>query len=158
MGETVAVPIPSVIDFTLERNTGAAWGMFGDMTGVLSIVSIAVCVLAVFYMMLTPKLPLVGVIGLSFVVAGGIGNAIDRIAQGYVIDFIKPTFIDFPVFNVADIGVTCGVVLFIVALIVEWARDSKRASGASAAAEDADGLRDPKPASGKNAKSLEGDD
>lgn len=50
-------------------------------------------------------------------VAGGIGNCIDRLTTGYVVDFIRFTFVDFPVFNVADICVTCGVILFLVAII-----------------------------------------
>ena len=50
--------------------------------------------------------------------AGGIGNAIDRFAQGFVIDFIEFSFMDFPVFNVADIGVTCGFVILIIGFIL----------------------------------------
>lgn len=65
-----------------------------------------------------------GALGLSLVVAGGIGNAIDRFTLGYVVDFIEPVFIDFPVFNVADIGVTCGVALFIASLIIEMLKAS----------------------------------
>ncbi len=59
---------------------------------------------------------------MALVVAGGLGNAIDRFTLGYVVDFIEPVFIDFPVFNVADIGVTCGFVLFVVAMILAYRR------------------------------------
>ena len=52
------------------------------------------------------------------VVAGGIGNAVDRFANGFVTDFIEFSFIDFPVFNIADIGVTCGFALLIIGIIV----------------------------------------
>ena len=70
------------------------------------------------------------------VVAGGIGNAIDRFSQGYVVDFIDLAFMDFPVFNVADIGVTCGFVLFLVALVMEWRHeDALRAKEGSGGAE-----------------------
>ena len=48
---------------------------------------------------------------MAMVAGGAIGNAIDRLAFGFVTDFIATTFIDFPVFNVADIGITLGVVL-----------------------------------------------
>ena len=58
-------------------------------------------------------------------VAGGLGNALDRLTLGYVIDFIEPVFINFPVFNVADIGVTCGVVIFIVGLYLEHRRAAR---------------------------------
>ena len=50
--------------------------------------------------------------------SGGLGNAFDRFAQGYVIDFIDFTFIDFPVFNIADIGVTCGFVLLVIGYLL----------------------------------------
>ena len=51
--------------------------------------------------------------------AGGIGNMIDRIYRGTVIDFIEPTFVNFAVFNVADIFVTCGAAIIIIYLIVD---------------------------------------
>ena len=57
-------------------------------------------------------------IGLGLVIGGGIGNAIDRFALGYVVDFIDLSFMDFPVFNIADIGVTCGLALFLIGWIV----------------------------------------
>lgn len=57
-------------------------------------------------------------IGLGLVIGGGIGNAIDRFVLGYVVDFIDLSFMDFPVFNIADIGVTCGLALFLIGWIV----------------------------------------
>ena len=50
--------------------------------------------------------------------SGGLGNAIDRFSQLYVVDFIDFTFIDFPIFNVADIGVTCGFVLLVIGYLL----------------------------------------
>ena len=64
-------------------------------------------------------------------VAGGIGNAIDRFTLGFVVDFIEPTFIDFPIFNIADIGVTCGIILFIVSLLIHERTEAKRAARGS---------------------------
>ena len=54
---------------------------------------------------------------IGIVVAGGIGNAIDRFVTGYVVDFICFDFIDFPVFNIADIGVTCGVLILVTLMM-----------------------------------------
>ena len=59
-------------------------------------------------------------LGAALVVAGGLGNAFDRFMLGYVVDFINLTFIDFPVFNIADIGVTCGFVLAAIAFLFFW--------------------------------------
>lgn len=119
VGQTVGSPIPGVVDFTLVHNTGGAWGMLGDATVVLGVVSVVVCVVAVVYVAALPDNSLLSVVGLSLVVAGGLGNVIDRFALGYVVDFIEPVFIDFPVFNVADIGVTCGIALFLISMFVD---------------------------------------
>ena len=126
LGAQIAGPFFGILDFTLVHNTGAAWGIFSDMTALLAVLSILVCILAALYLFVFAPLssPLAAV-GLSLVFAGGIGNAIDRLCNYYVIDFIRPVFIDFPVFNIADIGVTCGCVLFIVALVIDWARQGR---------------------------------
>lgn len=121
-GELLAPGIPGVLDLRLVHNTGGAWGVLGDMTAVLGVVSLVVCALIVAYLFwLAPDTPTLGAVGLALVFAGGVGNAIDRFARGYVVDLIEPTFINFPVFNVADIGVTCGLALFAVALgVAAW--------------------------------------
>lgn len=109
--------------FTLVHNTGAAWGMFGNSTFVLGITSSIVCVLIVIAFAFWEKLAghapsALETLALSLVCSGGLGNAIDRFSQLYVVDFIDFTFIDFPVFNVADIGVTCGFVLLVVGYLL----------------------------------------
>lgn len=116
--QTVGSVVPGselgLIRFHLVHNTGAAWGMFGDSTWMLGVLSLVVCVALVVYLfILMPKSSYGETIGLALVFAGGIGNAIDRFVRGYVVDFIETTFIDFPIFNIADIGVTCGFVIFI---------------------------------------------
>nr|WP_165173523.1 signal peptidase II [Adlercreutzia sp. ZJ242] len=125
-GELIAGPFAGVFQLRLVHNTGAAWGMFGDMTFALGVLAVVVCGALLAYAAATARTSsLVMNVGLALVFAGGIGNALDRFALGYVVDFIEPVFIDFPVFNVADIGVTCGVVLVFAALALEW-RQEKR--------------------------------
>ncbi len=128
--------------FRLVHNTGMAWGMFGDSTFALGILSCVVCVAILAAFLLWPRfaghrLTALEAVGLSLVFAGGLGNAIDRFAQGYVVDFIDLTFMDFPVFNIADIGVTCGFVLVVAGWLLAdralAARD--RADGADAEGE-----------------------
>lgn len=122
-GELVAGPFAGIFDFRLVHNTGAAWGLFGDSTFALGVLACVVCVvLALYLLVIAPDSSLGTCCGIALVFAGGVGNAIDRFTLGYVVDFIEPTFIDFPVFNVADVGVTCGVVLFLLALALEWRR------------------------------------
>ena len=102
-----------------------AWGMLSDSTFFLGVTSVAVCLVLTGYLFATARrASLAQTLGISLVVAGGIGNAIDRFAQGYVVDFIDLVFMDFPVFNIADIGVTCGFVLFLAALLFAGNREN----------------------------------
>ncbi len=126
-GEPVTL-IPHVMDLSLVYNTGAAFSM-GEGRGTLfvlicAVICVASCVLAWREMDMPPAL----VATLGCICGGGIGNAIDRVVAGRVTDFFATTFMDFAVFNVADIFITCGV---IVAFIL-WCRwDAKREADAS---------------------------
>lgn len=132
VGEVITGPLLGLVRFHLVHNTGAAWGMFGDSTFLLGVMSLIVCVLLTVYLFFLVHRPnALQVVGVALVVAGGLGNAFDRFTLGYVVDFIEPVFIDFPVFNVADIGVTCGFVLFLVGVLLTWRRDDRAAAEAS---------------------------
>lgn len=110
--------IPGVLEFYYIQNRGAAFGIFQDGTFILGLISaIALCVLIFVYMRVPDEkkyLPLRLV--LIFIAAGAAGNLYDRITLQYVRDFIYFSLIDFPVFNVADIYVTCSV--FILAYLI----------------------------------------
>ncbi|WP_304853019.1 signal peptidase II [Adlercreutzia caecimuris] len=124
LGEVIAGPFLGLVQFRLAHNTGAAWGMFGDSTFALGVMSLLVCAALAAYLIATARRAnLVEVVGIALVVAGGLGNALDRFTLGYVVDFIDTTFIEFPTFNVADIGVTCGFVLFFVGMLWGMRRD-----------------------------------
>lgn len=105
------------ISFTLVHNLGAAFGMGQGATGVFVALAVAIIAVVVVWLAVGKEHSPLEVCALALVVAGGIGNLIDRLTTAYVVDFIKLNFIDFPVFNVADICVTCGVALFIVAIL-----------------------------------------
>lgn len=129
VGQQISGPYLGIFQFTLVHNTGAAWGIFGDSTAALAWFSVIVCVIViVFAFFLEPNLNLGCTIGLALVFAGGIGNAIDRFSQSYVVDFIDFSFMDFPVFNIADIGVTCGAVIFIVFYLIALRAEDKEAA------------------------------
>ena len=110
--------ISGVLEFYYIQNRGAAFGMFQSGTFILSLISLAaLIVLVVIYLMIPDDrkyLPLRLV--LIFISAGAAGNLYDRITLKYVRDFIYFSLIDFPVFNVADIYVTCSV--FILAFLI----------------------------------------
>ena len=113
----VTGPDFGLVDFTLVHNAGAAFGM-GQGSGIIFIaIALVITVAVIVWLAVGKHHGVLGVAGLALVVAGGIGNCIDRLTTGYVVDFIRFTFIDFPVFNVADICVTCGVVLFLIAVV-----------------------------------------
>lgn len=133
VGEVITGPLLGLVRFHLVHNTGAAWGMFGNSTFLLGVMSLIVCVLLTAYLFFLAHRPsALQVVGVALVVAGGLGNAFDRFTLGYVVDFIEPVFIDFPVFNVADIGVTCGFVLFLVGVILSWRHEDRLAEEAAA--------------------------
>lgn len=131
LGEHIGGPYGGLFQFTLVHNTGAAWGIFSGSTFMLGLFSVALSIAgAVLVVEFARRSNWVFVLGGSLVVAGGIGNAVDRFALGYVVDFIRLSFIDFPVFNIADIGVTCGFALVIIAVMFFW-RDGAPAAPAS---------------------------
>lgn len=121
-GEPVTL-VPGVMDLNLVYNTGAAFSL-GEGGGPLFVVlaaAILVAGLVVAWRRADVPLPLL--LAVAAVAGGGAGNAIDRVALGAVTDFFKTTFVDFAVFNVADIFVTCGVVL---AVVLYWRWDLAR--------------------------------
>lgn len=109
--------IPYVLNFCYVENRGAAFGILKDHRWVFMSVSVILIVLLVIMLKntnITHKLFLTSV---AMILGGGIGNMIDRIFVGYVVDFLKVTFIDFPVFNIADSAVVVGTVLLAVYFI-----------------------------------------
>lgn len=100
--------IPHVLELTHVQNTGAAFSILADHTWVLALTSaVVVCAMAVALWKKALRHPL-GVLPAVMVMAGGIGNLIDRVAFGSVTDMFRTLFMDFPVFNVADICITVG--------------------------------------------------
>jgi len=103
----------NVFSFRLIYNTGASFGIFHNHTLALTIFSIlGMLAIGVFYFLLpkTKKMRWMRLM-LAMIIAGGIGNIIDRIVFGKVTDMLSFDLINFPVFNVADIGVTCGAIV-----------------------------------------------
>jgi len=103
--------IPGVIGLRFVRNTGAAFSLGEGFSGAFIALAVAVIVAMTAYLARTRLVSRVEVAGLAMVAGGAVGNAIDRAAFGYVTDFFATEFMDFAVFNVADIGITVGVVV-----------------------------------------------
>ncbi|MBD5806696.1 signal peptidase II [Limosilactobacillus walteri] len=110
--------IPGIIELTNLRNTGAAWSLFeGQQTFFTIITIIAIIVIGYFIWHYRRNVSML--VGLALIMAGTIGNFIDRATQGYVVDMFETTFISFPVFNIADMCLTIGVLWLIVCILRE---------------------------------------
>lgn len=130
LGEAIGGPYAGLFQFTLVHNTGGAWGVFSGSTAVLGAFSLVIsAVVAVGAVVFARRSTWLLTLGAALIAAGGIGNAIDRFAQGYVVDFIEFSFMQFPVFNIADIGVTCGLVLLVIAAVFFWKGEDAPAAG-----------------------------
>ena len=110
MGQSAPL-LPGVVQLTRLHNTGAAWSSFSGKTGLLAIVTI-VLMLAVAWLLVKKivRHPL-GVTAGVRILGGGIGNVIDRVCRGYVVDMFDLQFISYPIFNLADCFVVVGVIL-----------------------------------------------
>ena len=107
--------IPGFFNLSLVFNRGAAWGMMQGRRFFFIGLTIAVCALLLVYLIKRRKeLPALPRIILALILAGAVGNLIDRIALGYVRDMIYFVLIDFPIFNVADSALTIGCVLLCI--------------------------------------------
>ncbi|MCR4840377.1 MAG: signal peptidase II [Lachnospiraceae bacterium] len=113
------VLIKDVLELRLLYNTGAAWSFMHDNTWFLTLFSILLSVILIVFIIKIPDKPHMTslVVLLSFIVSGAIGNMIDRIAMGKVTDFIYFKLINFPIFNVADIWVSCSTAVLVLLII-----------------------------------------
>lgn len=117
--------LPGILHFTYIENKGAAFGMLANNRWVFLVISSLAIIAFVFYIIkYKPQSPLLRV-SLSFVIGGGIGNMIDRCFRGSVVDMIEVEFIDFYVFNVADMFVCVGCGLMVLYMILEEIREAK---------------------------------
>ena len=117
--------IDKVLYFRYTENTGVAFSMFSDNRWVLvGITSVMLIVALAFFLSgkIKDKLEL---FALSLIIAGGVGNLIDRLSLGYVIDFIDVRIINFAIFNVADMFITIGAILVCIAAFAAEKREKR---------------------------------
>lgn len=119
--------IKGVAEFIYAENTGVAFSLFSGGRWffiILIIVLVVVCLAVMFNKYGQKNLWLYWSLGV--IVSGAIGNLIDRIINGYVVDFINPTFINFAVFNIADCAVTLGSISLIGFLVFDMFKKEKK--------------------------------
>lgn len=119
----------NLLSITHVRNTGAAWSILEGKTIFLTAIAV-IAIVIVLFLIASGRFKLkLEVVMLSFIIAGGLGNLIDRIRYKEVIDYIRTDFMDFPIFNFADICVVVGAIGFCIAyLIVESFVNRKKRS------------------------------
>lgn len=123
---SVAKFIPGVVQFKYAENTGMAFSMLSGARWVFIALTVVVCV-GVFYYLFSNRCKSLWLYwSLGVILSGGIGNLIDRIRFGYVVDFIEPTFVNFAIFNIADCAVTCGAVVLVGYLLYDAFKDVKK--------------------------------
>lgn len=114
------VPVMPMLNWTLLHNYGAAFSMLSDAGGWQRwlFTGLAVLVSGIFtvWLLRLPKNTTVLALGIALVLGGAVGNLIDRISLGYVVDFIHVYYQDshFPAFNIADSAITLGTILLII--------------------------------------------
>ena len=106
--------LPGVLDLTYVQNTGAAFSLLEEHTWILTIVSAVVSVLLAVLLARRVFPRPFAMVSLALVLAGAVGNLIDRALLGYVTDMFETLFMRFAVFNVADICVVVGGIAFCV--------------------------------------------
>ncbi|MBR2339732.1 MAG: signal peptidase II [Clostridia bacterium] len=125
-GKTVSI-IPYLFDFRYTTNTGAAFGMLSDQRWIfLSVSTVAIIAMIIYAIYAFSDMNMLYVWGISLIVSGGIGNMIDRLTLGYVIDFIEFAFMDFATFNIADSCVCVGAFIVGLAILLDLINESKK--------------------------------
>ena len=118
--------IPWIMDLTYTQNTGAAFSSFSGLTWLLTLVSLGASVVIALLIWKNFFPGFWGKLSLTLILAGAVGNLIDRVALGFVTDMFETTFINFAVFNVADICVTVGGALMILYVLLLWDKDKEK--------------------------------
>ena len=109
--------VPGVLAFTYAENTGMAFSMFSGQTWLLAIVSLAV-IFGGLLVVRRYQLSAWSRIAVMLMLGGAVGNVIDRLLQGYVVDMFEVLLFEFAVFNVADAALTIGCAMTFYALLL----------------------------------------
>ena len=113
-----SLPPDGVVRLTYVTNTGGLFGLFPDQTLLVTVgAALSLVAIALYYRFLAPK-SILARLSLGLLLGGAVGNIIDRIHLGHVVDFIDLGV--WPVFNLADAAVTVGVVILALMLILDW--------------------------------------
>ena len=116
--------IPKVVSLTYLKNSGAAFSMLENQQWFFAIITLIAMGAAFVYLYRHIKGSIWLLLGLTLIISGGIGNFIDRVHQGFVVDMFHLDFMNFAIFNVADSYLTIGVGLLLIYLLREESHGS----------------------------------
>jgi len=118
--EAARALVPGVLGLQYAENTGISFSMLGDSQAAMRVVTIltGLLMLAGLVLLLWGKFGGMQLWSAALILAGGLGNLIDRLRQGFVVDYFEFLFVRFAIFNLADVFITCGVIW--LAVIVLW--------------------------------------
>lgn len=119
--------IPGILNFMYVENRGAAFGLFAGHQEIFVIIAALVVIASLIFLALYRHVSWIQATSIGLVIAGAIGNLIDRLLYGFVTDFIALAFIQFPVFNIADIAITLGCILFTLSILHDESLDGREA-------------------------------
>ena len=114
--------IPNFIEFNYTQNTGGAFGI-GRINFIL-IISIII-IIGIIVFLIKENTKITNYIPFVLLLSGSIGNLIDRMFKGYVIDFIDINILDFPNFNIADISIVSGVIVLLYIILLKSTNDNE---------------------------------
>ena len=124
MGETTSL-FPGFLELMRVHNYGAAWSSFSGARWLLiALTAAGMCAIA-WLLVKIVRHPL-GQWSLAIILGGGIGNLIDRVRLGYVVDMLDTMFMDFPVFNMADVFVVCGTVCALIYYLAFYSKSDEK--------------------------------
>lgn len=107
-----------IINLTYLENRGAAFGILQDKRIFFLLITVAIVLYLFYHFYTTYKTnPKILNVALAMIISGALGNFYDRLVNSYVVDFIEFSFVNFPVFNIADIFVTLGCALMIIYIV-----------------------------------------
>lgn len=129
--------IKGFMSFYHTQNTGAAFSMFSDSRWVFMVFSVISMGIIVYLLYKEYRRHVLLNISLAMILGGGVGNMIDRVRLGYVVDFFRTEFVDFAIFNVADCFITVGAVLLGVYILFIEPKIEKRLKAEKTALENA---------------------